>query len=79
MHPDVTDAGVVIVDGVELPRAYIVLRNPTKEVAAQRLIAKGVQEWIKPRVGKRKRLRGGVVVIPEIPKKSVACTSASWG
>ncbi|KAF9650293.1 AMP binding protein [Thelephora ganbajun] len=69
-HPNVADAGVVGVEvnGVELPRAYIVLRKPTKDVAAQHLIAKEVQEWIKPRVGKPKHLRGGVVVIAEIPK-----------
>ena len=71
-HPDVADAGVVgvQVDEQELPRAYIVLKNPTKDVAAQRLVAKEVQEWIKPRVGKPKHLRGGVIVIPEIPKRS---------
>ena len=70
-HPDVADAGVVgvQVDEQELPRAYIVLRNPTKDVASQRLIAKEVQEWIKSRVGKPKFLRGGVIVIPEIPKR----------
>ena len=77
-HPGVADAGVVGVEinGLELPRAYIVLRKPTTDVAAQDLIAKEVQEWIKPRVGKPKHLRGGVVVIPEIPKRSVPCVSA---
>ena len=77
-HPNIADAGVVGVEvnGLELPRAYIVLRKPTTDVAAQDLIAKEVQEWIKPRVGKPKHLRGGVVVIPEIPKRSVACVSA---
>lgn len=71
-HPDVADAGVigVQVNEQELPRAYIVLKKPTKDVAAQRLVAKEVQEWIKPRVGKPKHLRGGVIVIPEIPKRS---------
>lgn len=70
-HPDVADAGVVGVEvnGVELPRAYIVLRNPKQEVSAQRQIAQEVQEWIKPRVGKQKHLRGGVAVITEIPKR----------
>ena len=71
-HPDVADAGVVGVeiDGLELPRAYIVLGKSTNDVTAQRLVAKEVQEWIKPRVGKPKYLRGGVIVVPEIPKRS---------
>lgn len=74
-HPDVADAGVVGVEvnGTELPRAYIVLKKPTKDVSTQLLIAEEVQEWIKPRVGKPKQLRGGVIVIPEIPKRSAAC------
>jgi len=74
-HPKIADAGVVGVEvnGIELPRAYIVLREPTKDVAGQRMVAKEVQEWIKPRVGKPKHLRGGVIVIPEIPKRSVIC------
>ena len=77
-HPNIADAGVigVEVNGFELPRAYIVLRKPTTDGAAQDLIAREVQEWIKPRVGKPKHLRGGVVVIPEIPKRSVVCASA---
>lgn len=72
-HPNIADAGVVGVEvgGTELPRAYIVLRNPTKDIAAGNLVAREVQEWIKPRVGKPKYLRGGVIVIPEIPKRSV--------
>ena len=71
-HPNVADAGVigVEVNERELPRAYIVLRKPTNDVATQRLVAKEVQEWIKPRVGKPKYLRGGVIVVPEIPKRS---------
>ena len=71
-HPNVADAGVVGVEvnERELPRAYIVLRKPTNDVATQRLVAKEVQEWIKPRVGKPKYLHGGVIVVPEIPKRS---------
>jgi len=74
-HPNIADAGVVGVEvnGLELPRAYVVLSTPTADVFAQDLIAREVQEWIKPRVGKPKHLRGGVVVIPEIPKRSVVC------
>jgi len=74
-HPNIADAGVVGVEvnGLELPRAYVVLRTPTTDVFTQDLIAREVQEWIKPRVGKPKHLRGGVVVIPEIPKRSVVC------
>ena len=79
-HPKVADAGVVgvQVNGLELPRAYIVLRKPTDDAAAQRLVAKEVQEWIKPRVGKPKHLRGGVIVIQEIPKRSVICASVTF-
>jgi hypothetical protein len=77
-HPDVADAGVVgvEVDGLELPRAYVVLKKPTKDVAAQRLVANEIQEWVNPRVGKPKQLRGGVAIILEIPKRSVVCSCA---
>jgi 4-coumarate--CoA ligase len=77
-HPNVADAGVVgvKVNGLELPRAYIVLRKPAKDAAAQHLVAKEVQEWVKPRVGKPKHLRGGVIIIPEIPRRSVICAVA---
>lgn len=77
-HPDIADAGVVgvVVNGLELPRAYIVLKKKPTDIAAQDLIAKEIQEWVKLRVGKPKQLRGGVVIISEVPKRSIICASA---
>jgi len=50
-------------------RGYIVLKNPTTDIAAQKKITIEVQEWIKGKVWHPKYLRGGVVVVSEIPKR----------
>jgi acyl-coenzyme A synthetase/AMP-(fatty) acid ligase len=56
----------------ELPRGYIV---PASEVAAalktdadKARFAKEIQAWIAARVAPHKRLSGGVVILPAIPK-----------
>jgi len=69
-HPQVADSCVigVVIDGLELPRGYITLKKPTEDVAVQKTIALEVQEWIKGQVGHPKHLRGGVFVVPEIPR-----------
>lgn len=50
-------------------RGYIALKKPTTDVATQNRIALEVQEWIKGEVGYPKYLRGGVIVVSEIPRK----------
>lgn len=50
-------------------RGYITLKKPTEDVAVQKTIALEVQEWIKGQVGHPKYLRGGVFVVPEIPRR----------
>ena len=50
-------------------RGYITLKKPTADVAIQKKIALEVQEWIKGEVGYPKYLRGGVIVISEIPRR----------
>lgn len=50
-------------------RGYITLKKPTTDVAVQRRIALEVQEWIKGKVGHPKYLRGGVIVVSEIPRR----------
>lgn len=50
-------------------RGYITLKKPTTDVAVQKKIALEVQEWIKGKVGHPKYLRGGVIVVSEIPRR----------
>jgi acyl-CoA synthetase (AMP-forming)/AMP-acid ligase II len=67
-HPEIVDAGVIGVydksQVTELPRAYVVAA-PGADVA--RLPA-NVDKWVAGRVAQHKKLRGGIVVIDEIPK-----------
>jgi 4-coumarate--CoA ligase len=63
-HPSIADAAVIGYpgdEGNELPRAYVVKRDP-------KLKDNDVIEWIRERVNPYKRLRGGVVFIDAIPK-----------
>jgi 4-coumarate--CoA ligase len=63
-HPGIADAAVIAYpgeEGNELPRAYIVKKNPG-------LKAQEVIDWIRDRVNPYKRLRGGVIFIDAIPK-----------
>jgi len=72
-HPDIADAAVVGVESkeeaTELPRAYIV---PARAVSDQdrASFAMNVQEWISSRVAAHKRLRGGVILINQVPKSA---------
>lgn len=78
-NPDVADVAVVGVhdkeQATELPRAYVVpkptvidLRNSTPE--QQQEVGKRIQDWLGSRVANHKKLRGGVVLIEEVPKSS---------
>ena len=63
-HPGIADVAVIgypAEEGNELPRAYVVKKDPN-------LKAQEIVDWIKERVTPYKRLRGGVVFIDMIPK-----------
>lgn len=63
-HPGIADCAVIAYpgeEGNELPRAYVVKKDPA-------LKAQEVVDWIRERVNPYKRLRGGVVFIDVIPK-----------
>lgn len=66
-RPDVADVAVigVSVDGMEMPRAYIVPREGTKASAEE------ISSWLAGKVAKYKRLTGGVVFTDAIPKNPV--------
>ena len=77
-HPDIADAAVIGIymrsQATELPRAYIVptaakiaeLKDATKLQLDE--FQNGIATWIAKRVAGHKRLRGGVRVIPAVPK-----------
>lgn len=78
-NPDVAEAAVVGVQdkaqATELPRAYVVpnpavldLRTSSEE--AKRALSQRIVDWIGSRVANHKKLRGGVVLVPEIPKSA---------
>ncbi|KAF8070775.1 AMP binding protein [Lyophyllum atratum] len=75
-HSDIADVAVVGVDDVaeatELPRAYVVHANPAhvRTASAKDAFARDVKKWIETKVASHKFLRGGVVVIDEIPKSA---------
>ncbi|RVX72878.1 hypothetical protein B0A52_03231 [Exophiala mesophila] len=66
-HPNILDAAVIgipapsAIDG-ELPRAYIVARNPA---AADR---SGIERYVSERLAKYKQLSGGIVFVESLPK-----------
>ncbi|CAK9782663.1 acetyl-CoA synthetase-like protein [Cutaneotrichosporon oleaginosum] len=67
-HPDIVDTGVIGVydkaQVTELPRAYVVAAPG----ADRARLPAAVDAWVAARVAQHKRLRGGIVVIDEIPK-----------
>ncbi|KAF9243124.1 AMP binding protein [Melanogaster broomeanus] len=72
-HPDVADAAVVGVESkeeaTELPRAYIVPARVVSDPESASF-ATSVQEWISSRVAAHKRLRGGVILVGQVPKSA---------
>lgn len=73
-HPSILDAGVIGVyddsQATELPRAYVVAA-PTVDTSspqAKQAFEDQVAQWIAERVAQHKKLRGGVEVLPAIPK-----------
>jgi 4-coumarate--CoA ligase len=66
-HPAVNDAAVIqVADAAagELPRAYVVLKEPGAATE------KDIYEWTKEKVAAYKRLDGGVVFVDTIPKSA---------
>ena len=69
-HAAVADAAVAGVpseeeEGEEVPRALVALR-PGVQLGA--VSAADVAAWVAARVADHKRLRGGVVFVPEVPR-----------
>ncbi|KAK1812117.1 hypothetical protein LTR12_013504 [Friedmanniomyces endolithicus] len=76
-HPAVQDAAVVgvVINGEELPRAYLVLQPGQQDQdgnsPASSSLPKTIAAWLAERVAPHKRLAGGVVVVTDaagIPK-----------
>jgi len=69
-HPDIADVGVIGVPSsdqlTELPRAYIVPRNPSH--LKDPTFPAQIQKWIKGKVAYYKELRGGVVCVESLPR-----------
>lgn len=63
-HPGVADVGIVGVEDAragELPRAYVVQRNPD-------LTEEEVVTYLEEKVAPHKQLKGGVKFVQELPK-----------
>ncbi|KAJ3772762.1 AMP binding protein [Lentinula raphanica] len=75
-HPEIADAAAIGVQSesemTELPRAYVVHSQPSKISTPQskKMFEKSVAAWMESKVAKHKYLRGGVVVIAEIPRSA---------
>lgn len=72
-HPEVADAAVIGIESkeeaTELPRAYVTPSRPLSSQEASSF-ALGVQDWVSQRVAPHKRLRGGIVIIDQVPKSA---------
>ncbi|KAF9790975.1 AMP binding protein [Thelephora terrestris] len=73
-HPKIVDAAVIGVyseeEATELPRAYVVPKVKPAPGAESATLSKEIQEWVRERVAKHKFLRGGVVIIDQVPKSA---------
>lgn len=67
-HPEVIDCAVTGAfseeEQSELPRGYVVLRNPSEKVALE------VKQWFDESVSRHKRLWGGICIIDAVPKNA---------
>ncbi|KAJ5083401.1 hypothetical protein N7456_012828 [Penicillium angulare] len=70
-HPDIEDAGVVgmWVDerATELPVAFVALRSQAKS-RDMKTITEDIHSWLNPKIANHKRLRGGIIIVDQIPK-----------
>jgi acyl-CoA synthetase (AMP-forming)/AMP-acid ligase II len=71
-HPLVADVAVIGIyskdEATEYPRAYVVPVNKEMDVGEKQVYAAEVVKWVAERVANHKRLRGGVVLLENIPK-----------
>ncbi|KAL7033262.1 hypothetical protein ACKWTF_007522 [Chironomus riparius] len=66
MHPDIIDAAVIGIPNKntgELPRAYVVSKNPS-------LTEQHVKDYVADKVSEYKRLEGGIEFIQTVPKNA---------
>lgn len=66
MHDDIVDAAVIGIPDKncgELPRAYVVSKNPA-------LTEQDVKEYVADKVSEYKRLEGGIEFVPVVPKSA---------
>lgn len=66
IHPDIVDAAVIGIpdkNAGELPRAYVVSKNPS-------LTEKAIKDYVADKVSEYKRLEGGVEFLQAIPKNA---------
>ena len=70
MHPEIVDAAVigVVIDGAELPRAYVVRRRESP--IAKDLTEEVVKNYSAGKLAKFKRLEGGVSFVDAIPRNA---------
>ena len=50
------------------PRAYVVPKVKPQSASQSTAFSKEIQDWVRQRVSKQKFLRGGVVLIDQVPK-----------
>jgi acyl-coenzyme A synthetase/AMP-(fatty) acid ligase len=71
-HPQVREAAVCGIwddaQATELPTAFVVLRQKARNAAAAAATAKSLVSFAASRVANYKRLRGGIVILDELPK-----------
>ena len=73
-HDKVADVGVIGIwnaeQSTEMPRAYIVPKGGLEalEESKREDFKREITSWVEANVSNHKRLRGGVVLLPAIPK-----------
>ena len=71
-HPLVDDCAVVGIQsealGTEVPRAYVVVKGQKLTAVGQ--AEQDIAQWLNARVANHKKLRGGVILVKEIPKNA---------
>lgn len=71
-HPKIVDAAVIGVyseeQATELPRAYVVPKVKPRTGPESTAFSREIEEWVRDRVSKHKFLRGGVIIIDQVPK-----------
>lgn len=70
-HPDVEDSCVVPLwveeQATHLPVGFVVIKEKAK-AKGEKAIIEGIHSWLNARVANHKKLRGGIHIIPAVPK-----------